>query len=127
MSDLLMYLTNGVVIGIIYALSALGVSLIVGIMNVVNFAHGELYILAGYFSAIIASALGLAPLVVREIYRALRKVSASLTLLLVEQSVEQALKNSQRAYILETGRVVRQGASAELLDDAILKESYLGM
>ena len=127
MSDLLMYLTNGVVIGIIYALSALGVSLIVGIMNVVNFAHGELYILAGYFSAIIASALGLAPLVVREIYRALRKVSASLTLLLVEQSVEQALKNSQRAYILETGRVVRQGASAELLADPALKEAYLGI
>ncbi|MFH1057061.1 MAG: branched-chain amino acid ABC transporter permease [Pseudomonadota bacterium] len=62
MSDLLLYLTNGVVIGIIYALSALGVSLIVGIMNVVNFAHGELYILAGYFSALIASALGLGPL-----------------------------------------------------------------
>ncbi len=62
MSDLLMYLTNGVVIGIIYALSALGVSLIVGIMNVVNFAHGELYILAGYFSAIFASALGLGPI-----------------------------------------------------------------
>ena len=61
MSDLLMYLTNGVVIGIIYALSALGVSLIVGIMNVVNFAHGELYILAGYFSAIFATALGLGP------------------------------------------------------------------
>ncbi|MFZ5587971.1 MAG: branched-chain amino acid ABC transporter permease [Thermodesulfobacteriota bacterium] len=61
MSDFLMYLTNGVVIGIIYALSALGVSLIVGIMNVVNFAHGELYILAGYFSALIAAALGLGP------------------------------------------------------------------
>lgn len=61
MSDLLMYLTNGVVIGIIYALSALGVSLIVGIMNVINFAHGELYILAGYFSALFATALGLHP------------------------------------------------------------------
>ncbi len=59
MSDLLMYLTNGVVIGLIYALSALGVSLIVGIMGVVNFAHGELYILAGYFSALFAGAVGL--------------------------------------------------------------------
>jgi len=51
-------LMNGIVIGVIYALSALGVSLVVGIMNVVNFAHGELYILAGYFSFIFADALG---------------------------------------------------------------------
>jgi branched-chain amino acid transport system permease protein len=51
-------LMNGMVIGVIYALSALGVSLVVGIMNVINFAHGELYILAGYFSFIFADALG---------------------------------------------------------------------
>jgi len=49
---------NGLVMGVIYALAALGVSLVVGIMNVVNFAHGELYILAGYFSYLFASALG---------------------------------------------------------------------
>ena len=55
-------LTNGVVIGIVYALTALGVSLVVGIMNVVNFAHGEFYILAGYFSYIFAHALGMHPL-----------------------------------------------------------------
>jgi len=47
-----------VVIGVIYALAALGVSLVVGIMNVINFAHGELYILAGYFSFLFADALG---------------------------------------------------------------------
>ena len=50
---------NGLVMGVIYALAALGVSLVVGIMNVINFAHGELYILAGYFSYLFASALGL--------------------------------------------------------------------
>jgi branched-chain amino acid transport system permease protein len=49
---------NGLVIGAIYALAALGVSLVVGIMNVINFAHGELYILAGYFSYLFASVLG---------------------------------------------------------------------
>jgi branched-chain amino acid transport system permease protein len=52
---------NGLVMGVIYALAALGVSLVVGIMNVVNFAHGELYILAGYFSYLFAVALGLNP------------------------------------------------------------------
>lgn len=50
---------NGLVMGVIYALAALGVSLVVGIMNVVNFAHGELYILAGYFSYLFADALGM--------------------------------------------------------------------
>jgi branched-chain amino acid transport system permease protein len=48
---------NGLVMGAIYALAALGVSLVVGIMNVINFAHGELYILAGYFSYLFADAL----------------------------------------------------------------------
>lgn len=55
----LLALTNGLVIGIIYALAALGVSLVVGIMNVVNFAHGEFYILAGYFSYLFANTLGM--------------------------------------------------------------------
>jgi len=54
-----MYLTNGIVMGIIFALSALGVSLIVGIMNVINFAHGELYILAGYISYILSVKIGI--------------------------------------------------------------------
>lgn len=58
-----MYLTNGVLLGVIFALCALGVSLIVGIMNVVNFAHGELYVLAGYFSALFAHRLGFNPIV----------------------------------------------------------------
>jgi len=55
-------ITNGLVIGMIYALTALGVSLVVGIMNVVNFAHGEFYILAGYFSYLLAHTLGINPL-----------------------------------------------------------------
>ncbi len=63
MSEFLMYLTNGIVIGIIYAISALGVTLIVGIMKVVNFAHGELYVFAGYFSYYMSVSLGLSPLV----------------------------------------------------------------
>ena len=61
MSELLMYLTNGVVIGVIHAISAIGVSLIVGIMKVVNFAHGELYIFAGYFSYHLTTTFGFRP------------------------------------------------------------------
>jgi len=56
-----MYMTNGLVIGVINAISAIGVSLVVGIMRVVNFAHGELYIFAGYFSYQLSVILGLPP------------------------------------------------------------------
>jgi len=61
MAEFLMYVTNGVVIGVINAISAIGVSLIVGIMKVVNFAHGEMYIFAGYFSYHLSNSLGLPP------------------------------------------------------------------
>jgi branched-chain amino acid transport system permease protein len=62
MEDLLLYLTNGVVMGTTYALAALGVTLIVGIMGIINFAHGEFYVLAGYFSALFAQGVGLDPI-----------------------------------------------------------------
>ena len=62
MEDLLLYLTNGVVMGTTYALAALGVTLIVGIMGIINFAHGEFYVLAGYFSALFAQQAGLDPI-----------------------------------------------------------------
>jgi len=61
MAQLPIYLTNGFVIGAIYALSALGVSLIVGVMRVVNFAHGELYLLGGYFSYELSVRCGVPP------------------------------------------------------------------
>jgi branched-chain amino acid transport system permease protein len=62
MSEFLLYMINGIVIGVINAISAIGVSLIVGIMKVVNFAHGELFILAGYFSYHLSQSLGFPPL-----------------------------------------------------------------
>ena len=62
MEDLLLYMTNGLFMGTTYALVALGVTLIVGIMGVINFAHGEFYVLAGYFSALFVQAIGLDPL-----------------------------------------------------------------
>lgn len=62
MAEFLMYFTNGLVMGVIHAISAIGVSLIVGIMRVINFAHGELYIFAGYFSYHLSLTLGLPPI-----------------------------------------------------------------
>ena len=63
MSSFFMYMFNGIVIGASYALSALGVSLIVGAMNVMNFAHGEFYIFADYFRYFFSRSLGFSPLI----------------------------------------------------------------
>ena len=71
--------------------------------------------------------LGLAPLVVADIFRILREINAAgTTVLLVEQNVRQALRLSSRAYVLETGRIVLSGPSADLLREPRIKASYLG-
>ena len=71
--------------------------------------------------------LGLAPLVTKEIYAALKNLGDETTVLMVEQNVELALKNSRQAYIVESGRVTRSGVSAELMDDPDIRRAYLGM
>ena len=71
--------------------------------------------------------LGLAPLIVQEIYRILKEIGGKTTLMIVEQNVEQALKNSTYAYILETGQVVRHDYSEVLLQDPTIKQAYLGI
>jgi branched-chain amino acid transport system ATP-binding protein len=71
--------------------------------------------------------LGLAPLVSADIFRIIREINASgTTILLVEQNVRQALKVSARTYVLETGRIVLSGPSAELAKEPRVKAAYLG-
>jgi branched-chain amino acid transport system ATP-binding protein len=71
--------------------------------------------------------LGLAPLVVADIFRIVREINAAgTTVLLVEQNVRQAMKVSSRTYVLETGRVVLSGPSAELAEEPRIKAAYLG-
>jgi branched-chain amino acid transport system ATP-binding protein len=71
--------------------------------------------------------MGLAPIVVQDIFRALKRINADgMTLFLVEQNVRQALRIADRAYVLETGRIVLQGTGAELLDEPRVREAYLG-
>jgi branched-chain amino acid transport system ATP-binding protein len=71
--------------------------------------------------------LGLAPMITKSIYRTLSELGSDITILLVEQNVEQALNFSQRSYILESGRITRSGRSADLLQDADIRRAYLGM
>lgn len=71
--------------------------------------------------------LGLAPVVTAEIYSVLRRLNQQgVTILLIEQNATRTLRNSHRAYVLETGRVVLEGSSEELLKNEHVKKAYLG-
>jgi branched-chain amino acid transport system ATP-binding protein len=72
--------------------------------------------------------LGLAPLVVREIFGVLGRMREEdgVAILVVEQNARLALRAAQRAYVLEVGRVVVEGASDELRQNESVRRSYLG-
>lgn len=72
--------------------------------------------------------MGLAPMLAEQILANVAALKAhGLTVLLVEQNAHAALSIADRAYVLETGHVTLEGASAMLRDDARVKEAYLGM
>lgn len=71
--------------------------------------------------------LGLAPIIIREIFRELKRVNEQgVSILLVEQNARQALLLSHRAYVLQTGRLLKEGLSLDLLEDKDIKAAYLG-
>ena len=71
--------------------------------------------------------MGLSPIFVNEIFDIIEKVSASgTTVLLVEQNAKKALSIADRAYVLETGKIVLSGNAKELMNDDSIKKAYLG-
>ncbi len=71
--------------------------------------------------------LGLAPLVVREIFRIIEEVNKQgVTILLIEQNANMALKTADMGYVLETGRITMSGPGKELLVNEAVKAAYLG-
>ena len=71
--------------------------------------------------------LGLAPLVVQDIFKIIQTINQNgVTVLLVEQNANMALKIADLAYVLETGKITMSGTGAELLADERVKEAYLG-
>jgi branched-chain amino acid transport system ATP-binding protein len=71
--------------------------------------------------------MGLAPMLIAQIFSIITAINEQgTTVLLVEQNATQALKRAHRAYVLETGRIVKEGAGASLLDDEAVKAAYLG-
>ena len=72
--------------------------------------------------------LGLSPLLVEELFTLIKTINAQgIALLLIEQNVVQSLDVARRAYILDNGRFVLEGAAAELAKDPKLKRAYLGL
>ena len=71
--------------------------------------------------------LGLAPLVVKDIFSILKEINQEgVTILLIEQNANMALRIADKAYVLETGKIVMSGAGRELLENEKIKEAYLG-
>lgn len=73
--------------------------------------------------------LGLMPLMVDKVLEILREINKkkSVTILMVEQKVQEALEIADRGYILQTGKIVAQGTGKELLESDLVKKAYLGM
>ena len=71
--------------------------------------------------------MGLAPILVEQIFGIIRELNAAgTTILLVEQNAQAALSVADRAYVMETGRIVMSGKADELLAAPAVKKAYLG-
>ncbi|SFB96396.1 ABC transporter ATP-binding protein [Butyrivibrio sp. YAB3001] len=71
--------------------------------------------------------MGLSPIFVNEIFQIIQDVNKDgVTVLLVEQNAKKALSIANRAYVLETGKIVKEGPASELLNDESIKKAYLG-
>jgi branched-chain amino acid transport system ATP-binding protein len=72
--------------------------------------------------------MGLAPQFIQQIFRIITEINGQgTTVLLVEQNAQQALSRAHRAYVLETGSIVKTGTGQEMLADPSIKEAYLGV
>ncbi len=71
--------------------------------------------------------LGLAPLIVRDIFAIIREINRQgVTVLLIEQNANMALKTADIGYVMETGSITMSGSGAELLENKAVKDAYLG-
>jgi branched-chain amino acid transport system ATP-binding protein len=72
--------------------------------------------------------MGLAPMLIQQIFNIITEINQQgTTVLVVEQNAQQALSRAHRAYVLETGNIVKTGTGSELLHDPAVKEAYLGV
>jgi len=171
---------NGLMLASVYALVALGLTVVFGLLDIVNFAQGQILLLGAYLKrdrgfreatvatvfelfpvlrerreqpagtlsggeqqmlaigrALMAGprlllldepSLGIAPLLVQRIFDSLQAINQrGITILLVEQRLQQALRLAARGYVLQTGRVTVSGPTSELLGSEDVRRAYLGI
>jgi branched-chain amino acid transport system ATP-binding protein len=71
--------------------------------------------------------MGLAPMLIQQIFNIISEISKQgTTILVVEQNAQQALSRADRAYVLETGNIIKEGTGSDLLHDPAVREAYLG-
>ena len=89
-----------------------------------KFAHHDRVFLN---NPVVMQGMGLAPLVVQDIVSIIKEINnQGVTVLLIEQNANMALKTADLAYVLETGNITMRGTGAELLAHEKVKEAYLG-
>jgi branched-chain amino acid transport system ATP-binding protein len=72
--------------------------------------------------------MGLAPMLIQQIFTIITEIAQQgTTILVVEQNAQQALSRADRAYVMETGRIVKEGPGPALLNDPAVREAYLGV
>ena len=71
--------------------------------------------------------LGLAPVVVERVMDILKQIKDEVTILIVEQNVQEVLEIADRGYVLQNGRIVMDGTGEELLQSDMVKKAYLGL
>ena len=71
--------------------------------------------------------LGLAPVLVERVLETIKLIAKEVTILLVEQKVQEALEIADRGYVIQNGRLVITGSGAELLESEMVKKAYMGM
>ena len=90
-------------------------------------AVGRAFMSGAKFVLLDEPSMGLAPVLMLELFRVLKELNDSgTTILLVEQNAHLALKYAHRAYVLESGQIVMEGAAADLAKDPRIEKAYLG-
>ena len=123
---------QGILTGGLYALFACGLSLMFGVMKLVNLAHGDLAVVAAYIGIGVIAVIHVpflwsVPVVVQRIYGMLPQILATgLTVLLVEQDVSQALRVASHIHCLLEGRTTLEGRPADVTADQV-EAAYFGL
>ena len=126
----------GLVNGAFYAMLSLGLAVIFGMLNVINFTHGAQFMMGAFAAWLLLglldvpfwASLVLAPVIVQRIGEIIRQLKGrGFTILLVEQNFHFAATVADRHYVMEDGRVVDMIASADVQQNIGKLQAYLGV